>query len=369
MAGRRSIKFTDEQNEYLIKLIKDDITLDEIVSKLNSEFNANYSRSTVYKQLKLIGGVITDKRGDTKVEIDEKTLLRKLSEYKTNEEIANELGVTTNVVRKNIKRKKINWDKVREFKDSEYFAVEEIDLTTLRTDAKDRIYDEMKKLYDGEIARDVVIVCKGVSVKVDYYFPEIDTAYTCSVIYGDDITKDANERVDQIQVSKWVKYINKDIKREVTVIQRPLRKGERNVWEHPMVYMGENHIGKFKMTHTTSALEVEYGDGFKIMTYAVEFDFENKVYDFVKTSNKIIGEVKSLLSNNTVRRDRDFEDPHFKEIDDYTTTVRVKEYIPSQVEIFDDYIKEYRKKDEANYKREMKEKTQRHPKLGCKDRG
>ena len=183
---RQKIEFTEEQNFRIAQMVEINKSLQEIADTFNKDFGTSYTLTTIYKQIKSLGLTRMDKRTEakeTKIVLNPKDILRLKSNWVSDSTIAKQLGVTMNALKKNIKEYNITYQKVREFRENEYFEVKSIDLRSLKTKVADELFGYIKEFAgDADVKFNHTIKLDNTDITLDIFFPDINSGFVCETI-------------------------------------------------------------------------------------------------------------------------------------------------------------------------------------------
>lgn len=229
---RKKIEFTKEQITRITELLNNGASLDDVLTTINTEFEANFSRSSIHRCISSFSTPKTDNEscGDNKIELLREWKRKQAYTYGeiTNSDIAKALNISDKTLNRWCKKYDIpqrcsSWERP-----DIVFDVKQCDCTSLKKSIADRVYDELLKIMpDGmRIERDTVVTIppmtiryevnegnkvftkhadmKAVDMKVDFYFPDYNIAFYCSTIYGDLLKDDYNQNI-----SMWHSYLYK----------------------------------------------------------------------------------------------------------------------------------------------------------------
>ena len=351
---RKKIEFTESQILRISQLAEEGNSIEVIVTLFNEEFGTNYSYSTIQKQIKGLGIERRDKRTEekgNKIVLDKDELIRAKANYESDDVIARRLGVTTNAVKKNIKSYGITYEVAKEYRSGRFFNIPVADLRTLKSNVMTELNNHIQELVKDrgvEVLPNYTLKYDNTDITVDFYCPEIDTAFVCSTI-DDLVSKRERDRLGIVEVLRWTRYITKSCGSYVT---NEWRKTNENDITDVMEAFGDGDIIPVTYTreYTPTKKIIHYDKSLKVLTYMMVPDFSSRIYDIKATAQAIVGNIISLIEEGCIKIDVDFEDPYLKEIKKYEVVTREK--VPSVYDGFCEAIKDAAKKDRTNYKKE-----------------
>lgn len=248
--GRKKIEFTAEQDVRITQLVNDGYSLNGILSKINDEFNATFSRSCIDRRIKTLGierpAQNTNMKGTEGITTLNPKLSERVEELRewkrrqadnrdaiTEQVIANEMGICVKTLNKMYKQFDIPKRLCSHTRPDIYFDVKQlVDCTTFRKEAIEWIYAEIlkRKPKDMRVQHNVVIHTEpmtikfryhnndgkyveksvdmdGVDLKVDFYFPDYKTGFFYDDLGFKSLSK--NNSVGSRTPFHWSSYLKK----------------------------------------------------------------------------------------------------------------------------------------------------------------
>jgi hypothetical protein len=357
---RKKIEFTEEMNVRIAQLVEDGKSLQEIVDVFNTEFGTSYVLTTIYKQVKVLGIVRKDKRGETKIDIDPDTIIKLMANYESVGNMARKLKTSTNAIKKNIKRHKITYQTVKEYKNHKYFDIPSINLITLKGEVLSQLDKYIQERVPGfEVLCGYTLKYNNTDVTVDFYCPELDLAFVCSTI-DDHISKRLSDRVEIIDVVRWSNHITSNCSSRVT---HEWRDTNENDIQEVMCAFGDGVIDDMvlKIDRTQTKKIIHYEQGLKVFDYTIVLGTGDNIYDIQATADKIIGQIKSIAEKSCIEYNVDFEDPMLVDMKKMEVVTKESVYVPGALDDFNDFIKVAKELDKANYEKELEKSKNQQP--------
>lgn len=365
---RKKIEFTEEQNFRIAQMVEINKSLQEIADTFNEDFGTSYTLTTIYKQIKSLGLTRVDKRTEakeTKIILNPEDILRLKSNWVSDSSIAKQLGVTLNALKKNIKEYDITYQKVKEFRENEYFGVKAIDLRTLKTKVANELFGYIKEFVgDVDVKFNHTIKLDNTDITIDIFFPDINSGFICETI-DDLISKPRKDRKELVEIIRWSKYINKG--HNIGVSNDWRKTNENDITDVAEAFGdGEIDLVEYHVHYTPTKKYLHYSEGLKVFTYCMKPNFEELVYDIKETAKSIVGDFITLRDHGYTVRDVDFKDPYLAKMKEMEYTVKERVYMPGSLDAFNEVIKEAAKRDRLNYKKECE---QEHKEVNWKGYG
>lgn len=229
---RKKIEFTQKQIARITELLNNGASLNTVLTTINTEFEANFSRSSIHRCISSLSAPKTQVKESCGDKIELLREWKRKQAYThgevTNSDIAKALNISDKTLNRWCKQHDIpqrcsSWDRP-----DIVFDVKQCDCTSLKKSIADCVYAELLKIMpDGmRIERDTVVTIppmtikyevhvgnkvltkhadmKAVDMKVDFYFPDYNMAFYCSTMYGD-LLKDGYNH----NIGMWHSYLYK----------------------------------------------------------------------------------------------------------------------------------------------------------------
>ena len=223
--GRKKTEFTKEQDARITQLLNDGYSLSGILSVVNKEFDANFSRSGIDRRIKDLGinrnTIVKDKkpllsRSDIIKYTINKWYYNASNTYKerclsgnyTLDRYAKRMGVSKPTLLKYISKYKLPTKITPDMK--EFFDITDLDLRMYKEGTVNAIIKQLESKTDVVIERNAVIKFGNTNVTVELYFPE----HSAVLVFGvqdDYYTKKLGESEIPIpSMFEWYKKIRSE---------------------------------------------------------------------------------------------------------------------------------------------------------------
>ena len=235
--GRKKIEFTKEQDARIAQLVNDGYSLSGILSVVNKEFDANFSRSGIDRRIKSLGIERTINRTETTISPRIADKVEELREWKrkqcdsdtiTEQNIADAMGISVKTLRKMYKQFDIPQRLLPYSRPDIYYDVKAVDCAGLKKSVRETLYSLILKYKpkDMRVEQNVIVRTEpmtikfrdnnfkvrtanmnGTDIKVDFYFPDYKTAVCYDTFYHyESVCKDD---VKPGAASGWSEYLKR----------------------------------------------------------------------------------------------------------------------------------------------------------------
>ena len=241
--GRKKTEFTKEQDARIAQLVNDGYSLSGILSVVNKEFDANFSRSGIDRRIKSLGIERTINRTETAISPRIADKVEELREWKrkqcksdtiTEQNIADAMGISVKTLRKMYKQFDIPQRLLPSFRPDIYYDVKAVDCAGLKKSVRETLYSLILKYKpkDMRVEQNVIVRTEpmtikfrdnnfkvrtanmnGTDIKVDFYFPDYKTAVCYDTFcYYESVCKDDVKPNTASGWSEYLKQHKNDIK-------------------------------------------------------------------------------------------------------------------------------------------------------------
>lgn len=235
--GRKKTEFTKEQDARIAQLVNDGYSLSGILSVVNKEFDANFSRSGIDRRIKSLGIERITNRTETAISPRIADKVEELREWKrkqwesdtiTEQNIADAMGISVKTLRKMYKQFDIPQRLLPFSRPDIYHDVKAVDCAGLKKSVRETLYSLILKYKpkDMRVEQNVIIHTEpmtikfrddnfkvrtanmnGTDIKVDFYFPDYKTAVCYDTFYHyESVCKDD---VKPSTASGWGEYLKR----------------------------------------------------------------------------------------------------------------------------------------------------------------
>ena len=235
--GRKKTEFTKEQDARITQLLNDGYSLSGILSVVNKEFDANFSRSGIDRRIKSLGIERTINRTETTFSPRIVDKVEELREWKrkqwesdtiTEQNIADAMGISVKTLRKMYKQFDIPQRLLPYSRPDIYRDVKAVDCAGLKKSVRETLYSLILKYKpkDMRVEQNVIVRTEpmtikfidnnfkvrtanmnGTDIKVDFYFPDYKTAVCYDTFYHyESVCKDD---VKPNTASGWSEYLKR----------------------------------------------------------------------------------------------------------------------------------------------------------------
>ena len=235
--GRKKTEFTKEQDARIAQLVNDGYSLSGILSVVNKEFDANFSRSGIDRRIKSLGIERITNRTVTAISPRIADKVEELREWKrkqwesdtiTEQNIADAMGISVKTLRKMYKQFDIPQRLLPFSRPDIYHDVKAVDCAGLKKSVRETLYSLILKYKpkDMRVEQNVIIHTEpmtikfrddnfkvrtanmnGTDIKVDFYFPDYKTAVCYDTFYHyESVCKDD---VKPNTASGWGEYLKR----------------------------------------------------------------------------------------------------------------------------------------------------------------
>lgn len=349
--ARKKIEFSEDVIARIIELVKDNKSVKEINEEILNVFGLNVNQETLRLQIKKLGLEKTDARKNNRKEkthdFNVEDVLKHLAVYKSEKEIAEILSTSRATITRFMKKENITNESVREYRKNEFYNTKDmVDLRTLKDEVYQKFIDELISVAGDRttIIPNAVVEYKGKKFVVDVYCPEIKHAYVCGTI-DDLISKPKKERFGIAEINVWKKYVNDDCGVEVKTNSRKCKT------KRYMEELDEDTTVTYSVDFEPISKDYSF-NGLYIDKFTMKANYEEREYEVIETARLVANEIFSLVKEGK-------KNVEVVDIDDiiYEKRDYFKELKNGYMKSFEDYIKEARKIDAANHKKEMEEKN------------
>lgn len=241
--GRKKTEFTKEQDARIAQLVNDGYSLSGILSVVNKEFDANFSRSGIDRRIKSLGIERITNRTETAISPRIADKVEELREWKrkqwesdtiTEQNIADAMGISVKTLRKMYKQFDIPQRLLPFSRPDIYHDVKAVDCAGLKKSVRETLYSLILKYKpkDMRVEQNVIIHTEpmtikfrdnnfkvrtanmnGTDIKVDFYFPDYKTAVCYDTFYHyESVCKDDVKPSTASGWSEYLKRYKNDIK-------------------------------------------------------------------------------------------------------------------------------------------------------------
>ena len=241
--GRKKTEFTKEQDARIAQLVNDGYSLSGILSVVNKEFDANFSRSGIDRRIKSLGIERTINRTETTFSPRIVDKVEELREWKrkqwesdtiTEQNIADAMGISVKTLRKMYKQFDIPQRLLPYSRPDIYRDVKAVDCAGLKKSVRETLYSLILKYKpkDMRVEQNVIVRTEpmtikfidnnfkvrtanmnGTDIKVDFYFPDYKTAVCYDTFYHyESVCKDDVKPNTASGWSEYLKQHKNDIK-------------------------------------------------------------------------------------------------------------------------------------------------------------
>ena len=241
--GRKKTEFTKEQDARITQLVNDGYSLSGILSVVNKEFDANFSRSGIDRRIKSLGIERTINRTETTLCPRIADKVEELREWKrkqcksdtiTEQNIADAMGISVKTLRKMYKQFDIPQRLLPYSRPDIYRDVKAVDCAGLKKSVRETLYSLILKYKpkDMRVEQNVIVRTEpmtikfrdnnfkvrtanmnGADIKVDFYFPDYKTAVCYDTFfYYESVCKDDVKPNTASGWSEYLKQHKNDIK-------------------------------------------------------------------------------------------------------------------------------------------------------------
>ena len=255
--GRKKIEFTKEQDVRITQMANEGCSLNEILSKVNNEFNANFSRSGIDRRIKTLG---IDR---TKIVKNNMALLSKsdiikftinkwyyntshsykeriISTQYTLDAYAKRMRVSKPTLLKYIKKYNLPTKITPDME--EFFDITNLDLRMYKKGTVDAIIKQLKSKTDVVIEPNAIIQVGNTDVTVELYFPE----YSAVLLFGlqdDYYTKQLGESEIPIScMSEWFRKIRDNSNYKLLYYRLEYNHFHKRITEYNIKYVCDSII-------------------------------------------------------------------------------------------------------------------------------
>ena len=241
--GRKKTEFTKEQDARIAQLVNDGYSLSGILSVVNKEFDANFSRSGIDRRIKSLGIERTINRTETTLCPRIADKVEELREWKrkqcksdtiTEQNIADAMGISVKTLRKMYKQFDIPQRLLPYSRPDIYYDVKAVDCVGLKKSVRETLYSLILKYKPKDIRVEQNVIVRtepmtikfrdnnfkvrtanmnGTDIKVDFYFPDYKTAVCYDTFYHyESVCKDDVKPGAASGWSEYLKQHKNDIK-------------------------------------------------------------------------------------------------------------------------------------------------------------
>lgn len=354
--ARTKIQFNDEHRNRVKELVDCGKNFDEIVESFCEEF-FKVSRSSIVKLIKEMGIDKRDGRKDNKrdlvYDIEPIKIIKLWADGYSFSQIAQKLGVELNAIERVVEREKMTYNKtIKPYKENQFYNQDVIDLRRMRKCLEDVIRDRYLKgmneklsEFNTSIITNYELEFDGKKFIVDFYCPEINMGFVCSSM--DDLFVD-NNKMSWSSANRWVRFINKHCNVDVNTIPKWVN-GKR----YEVQFEKYSDPVSFELNYVPKTKIYKY-DGLYVNTYLFRPDLYDMTECIFRMLNSIVDTIIQIMTKGEHRMNVDFDETSIeKGWQEVEVEIEQKGYMG----IFDDIMREARKRGEENYGKEIGKKT------------